>query len=199
MLAPMACFRLFALVFGLSILGSLGGPAVAADSAKKLSPHEQHDEALDVLFAKLQRASNEDVAKVTEQKIWELWSQSDSATADVLLGQAERAMNAGDSTSSMDILDSVIASYPTYAEAWNKRATLNFMLGKYDASLADTQKVLDLEPRHFGALSGQGMIYQAQEKWGPALDAFREALAINPNMPSVKNAIHELEKRLREI
>ena len=93
----------------------------------------------------------------------------------------------------------MIASYPSYAEAWNKRATLNFMVGKYKASLSDIEKVLDLEPRHFGALAGRGMIYNAQEEWSLALDAYRDALAVNPNMPSVKSAIKELEKRLQDI
>jgi Tfp pilus assembly protein PilF len=73
------------------------------------------------------------------------------------------------------------------------------MIGNYDTSLADIEKVLDLEPRHFGALAGRGMIYQAQQKWSAALAAFREALSMNPNMPGVKNAIHELEKREQDI
>lgn len=167
--------------------------------AHKLTPHQLRDDTLDRLFARLQRASSEDDAKLTEQKIWEMWSQSDSVTADVLLNQAVVAMNSGDNKSSFNILNRVIKIYPNYAEAWNKRATLNFMIGRYDESLADIDKVLDLEPRHFGALSGRGMIYQAQEKWGDALDAFREALKINPNMSAVKNAIHELEKRERAL
>ncbi len=195
-------FRFLALVLSLSLLGA---PVWAGDTAtepvpvKKLTPHEMRDETLDILFGSLRKAGNERAAKATEQKIWEVWSQSDSATADVLLGQAVVAMNAYDSASSRAILDQVVESYPTYAEAWNKRATLNFMVGEFDASLADIDKVLELEPRHFGALSGRGMIYQAQEKWGPALQAFKDALAINPNMQSVKDAIADLEKRQPEI
>jgi tetratricopeptide (TPR) repeat protein len=195
-------FRFLALVLGLSLLGA---PVWAGDTAtepvpvKKLTPHEMRDETLDILFGSLRKAGNERAAKATEQKIWEVWSQSDSATADVLLGQAVVAMNAYDSASSRAILDQVVESYPTYAEAWNKRATLNFMVGEFDASLADIDKVLELEPRHFGALSGRGMIYQAQEKWGPALQAFKDALAINPNMQSVKDSIADLEKRQPEI
>jgi tetratricopeptide (TPR) repeat protein len=186
------------LAFGFLTFGSLA-QAEENTAAHKLTPHEMRDDTLDSLFAKLQRASNEDDARQTELKIWEVWSQSDSVTADVLLTQAVVAMNAGDNKSSFNILNRVIEIYPNYAEAWNKRATLNFMIGRYDESLADIDRVLDLEPRHFGALSGRGMIYQAQEKWGAALDAFREALKINPNMASVKNAIHELEKRERAL
>jgi tetratricopeptide (TPR) repeat protein len=184
--------------FGLVSAGSF---AQAEENAvgRKLTPHEMREDTLDGLFAKLQRASNEDDAKLTEQKIWEAWAQSDSVTADVLLSQAVAAMNAGDNRASFAILNQVIATYPDYAEAWNKRATLNFMIGRYYDSLADIDKVLDLEPRHFGALSGRGMIYQTQEKWSEALSAYRQALKINPNMSSVKAAIQQLEKRERDL
>jgi tetratricopeptide (TPR) repeat protein len=166
---------------------------------KNFTAREMREETLDRLFASLHKASDEQAAKAKEEKIWELWSRSDSPTAEVLLGQAVVAMNAAENAASLEILDRIIAAYPSYAEAWNKRATLQFMLGNYDASLRDIDKVLDLEPRHFGALAGRGMIYQRQEKWGPALDAFREALKMNPNMTGVKNAIQELEKRERDI
>jgi tetratricopeptide (TPR) repeat protein len=166
---------------------------------KNLTTREMREETLDRLFASLHKASDEQAAKATEEKIWELWSRSDSPTAEVLLGQAVVAMGDSENAASLEILDRIIAAYPSYAEAWNKRATLQFMLGNYDASLRDIDKVLDLEPRHFGALAGRGMIYQRQEKWGPALDAFREALKMNPNMTGVKNAIQELEKRERDI
>jgi tetratricopeptide (TPR) repeat protein len=190
------------IAFGFAIFAA---PGLARDGEetniplKNLTTREMREETLDRLFASLHKASDEQAAKATEEKIWELWSRSDSPTAEVLLGQAVVAMGDSENAASLEILDRVIAAYPSYAEAWNKRATLQFMLGNYDASLRDIDKVLDLEPRHFGALAGRGMIYQRQEKWGPALDAFREALKMNPNMLGVKNAIQELEKRERDI
>ena len=202
MFSAMSHFRILALVIGLSVFAL---PAMAREgdeagvAVEKLTPQQQREESLDVLFARLQQSASETIARDVEQKIWTLWSQSDSPTADVLLRQAVAAMDAQDSASSFAILDRVIASYPSSAEAWNKRATLNFMIGKYKASLNDIEKVLDLEPRHFGALAGRGMIYNAQEEWSLALDAYRDALAVNPNMPSVKSAIKELEKRLQDI
>jgi tetratricopeptide (TPR) repeat protein len=183
---------------GLLAAGSFG-QAEEAKGPPKLTPHQLRDDTLDSLFAKLQRASNEEDAKAAELKIWETWAQSDSVTADVLLRQASVAMGVGDNRSSLSILNRVIELYPTYAEAWNKRATLKFVIGRYDESLADIEKVLELEPRHFGALSGRGMIYQSQKKWTEALAAYREALAINPNMASVKNAINEIEKSQRDL
>jgi tetratricopeptide (TPR) repeat protein len=167
--------------------------------APKLSAQETREVALDRLFASLHKASDEQAAKAVEQKIWELWSRFDSPTAEVLLGQAVVAMGASENTASLEILDRVVASYPTYVEAWNKRATLNFALGNYEASLRDIDKVLDLEPRHFGALAGRGMICQQQKNWAAALNAYREALSMNPSMTGVKNAIQELSKRERDV
>jgi tetratricopeptide (TPR) repeat protein len=173
--------------------------AEEAAAAPKLTPHQMRDDTLDSLFAKLQQASNDVDAKVIEQKIWAAWVQSDSVTADVLLKQAEAAMGVGDNRASLTILNQIIATYPTYAEAWNKRATLKFMIGRYDESLADIEKVLDLEPRHFGALSGRGMIFASQKKWSDALMAYKSALAVNPHMESVKNAIQLIEKTQPEL
>ena len=94
---------------------------------------------------------------------------------------------------SVETFTQLIAIAPELSEAWNKRATLYFMMGRYEESLADIDRVLDLEPRHFGALAGRGMIYRKQENYGAALEAFRRALAINPNMPGVKDAISEID------
>ena len=184
---------------------ALASPVLARDGAeanipsKNLSAQEIREESLDRLFASLHRSTGEQAARATEEKIWELWSRSDSPTAEVLLGQAVVAMKASENAASLEILDRIIAAYPSYAEAWNKRATLNFLLGNYETSLADIEKVLDLEPRHFGALAGRGMIYQRQGKWSEALAAFREALRMNPNMTGVKNAVEELSKREQDI
>ena len=200
--AAMGYSRVLCILFSLA---AMAGPGLARDGAEtnipvqNLSAQEIRDETLDRLFASLHRASNEQVAKATEDKIWELWSRSDSPTAEVLLGQALVAMGESENAASLEILDRIIAAYPTYAEAWNKRATVQFLIGNYYASLSDIEKVLELEPRHFGALAGRGMIYERQGKWSDALEAFREALIMNPNMTGVKNAIHELEKRERDI
>jgi len=178
------------------------GPGLAQDSAvptEKLTAQETREAALDRLFASLHKASDEQAAKAVEEKIWELWSRFDSPTAEVLLGQAVVAMGAAENAASLEILDRIVAAFPTYTEAWNKRATLHFALGNYDASLKDIDKVLDLEPRHFGALAGRGMIYQRQENWTAALNAYREALSMNPSMTGVKNAVQELSRRERDI
>ncbi len=101
---------------------------------KNLTAQETREVALDRLFASLHKTSDEQAAKAVEEKIWELWSRFDSPTAEVLLGQAVVAMGASENAASLEILDRIVAAYPAYAEAWNKRATLQFVLGNYDAS-----------------------------------------------------------------
>ena len=202
MLRAMRHSRILVMALGLVIFAAPGLAQGSADSdipTQKLTAQDAREVALDRLFASLHKASDEQAAKAVEEKIWQLWSRFDSPTAEVLLGQAVVAMDASENAASLEILDRIVASYPTYAEAWNKRATLHFMLGNYEASLRDIDKVLDLEPRHFGALAGRGMIYQRQEKWSEALNAFREALSMNPNMTGIKDAIQELSKRERDI
>lgn len=190
------------LALGLAVFAAPGLAQGGADGdvpTQKLTAQETREVALDRLFASLHKTSDEQAAKGVEEKIWELWSRFDSPTAEVLLGQAVVAMGASENIASLEILDRIVASYPTYAEAWNKRATLHFALGNYDASLKDIDKVLELEPRHFGALAGRGMIYQTQENWSAALNAYRDALRMNPSMTGVKNAVQELSKRERDI
>ena len=194
--------RFYCILFSLVVLT---GPGAARDgvainlSTQNLSAQATRDETLDRLFASLHQAPDAQVAKATEDKIWELWSRSDSPTAEVLLGQAVAAMGESENAASLEILDRIIVAYPTFAEALNKRAILQFLLGNYDAALSDIAKVLELEPRHFGALAGRGMIYEQKEKWSDALAAFREALIMNPSMSGVKDAIRELERRERDI
>ena len=177
------------------------GQGVHAPTApiQRKSPAETRADRLDALLAKLHRETARGDALSAERDIWELWMASDSPTAEVLLQQATKAMNDGAPEPALAILNRLTGAYPDFAEAWNKRATLHFMMGNFDASLADIDKVLDLEPRHFGALSGRGMIHQRQKNYGAAITAYQDALAINPNMPSVKDAIKELEKIERGI
>jgi tetratricopeptide (TPR) repeat protein len=128
-----------------------------------------------------------------EQKIWSLWMQSDDAEQDKILGNASAAMGGGDYRLAEVMLSQLIAQNSSYAEAWNKRATVYYLTGRFDESLADIEKTLELEPRHFGALSGKGMILVKQNKMTEALKAYEEAAAINPHMPGVRAAIKQLK------
>jgi tetratricopeptide (TPR) repeat protein len=162
----------------------------------ELSTEEQRQELLDRLFGRLKTAKSEREGQIVEQSIWRLWMRSGSPTDDLLLEQASKSMNARQYDRALDILDTIIEHSPEFAEAWNKRATVNYLVGRLDQSLADIDKVLELEPRHFGALSGRGMIRRDKGDEQGALEAFREALSINPFMSSVREAVESLEKEL---
>ena len=161
----------------------------------RAAPSDQQlaQDLLDRLFGQLHAAKDEASAKIIEDAIWKLWSRSGSPTADVLIVQAVQAMEAGQRQTALRILDTVIEDQPTFAEAWNKRATLYYMMGDYDRSLADIAHVLELEPRHFGALTGLGTILNDRGKKAEALKAYRRALAIDPFLEGAKKALQQIE------
>ena len=116
--------------------------------APTLSKEEMREDLLDSLFARLRTANSEREAKITEEAIWKMWMASDSPSAEALLQQATRAMGSRENEAALTILGTLVSIRPDFAEAWNKRATLYFMMHKFPESLADIDKVLDLEPRH---------------------------------------------------
>jgi tetratricopeptide (TPR) repeat protein len=166
-----------------------------ASKARKLGPAELRSEMLDRLFARLHMVKAENEAAAIEEQIWKIWLISDSATAQALMNQAVVAMSARDLDAALKMLNGLVKVHPDFMEAWNKRATLYFVQGRFEASISDIDKVLELEPRHFGALAGLGMIKERQGDSEAALVAFRAALAVNPHMPGVIEAVKDIEKR----
>ncbi len=155
-------------------------------------------EVLDSLFGKLHNEKSEKRAKRIAGAIWKIWSRSGSPTADLLLVQAERAMASGKQTIAISILSTVIEQYPEFTEAWNKRATAYYIANDFDRSLADIKEVLNREPRHFGALSGMGLIYQQLGEKKKALSAFRRALAIHPLLKDARAAVKRLVGKVEQ-
>jgi tetratricopeptide (TPR) repeat protein len=180
-------------LFTLAILLSLTSPTLAVEDAKSRS------QQLDSLFGELHNATAPDATAKIEADIWAIWAHNDSATAEQLLRQGVAAMNAHEYSAAEQTLIQLIETYPDFSEAWNKRATLYFMQGRYDASLIDIEHVLELEPRHFGALAGKAMILRAQKRTGEAIKVLKETLTINPHMQSVIQAIKDLEKSQPDI
>jgi tetratricopeptide (TPR) repeat protein len=172
----------------LALTLALLSPALAEDASK------MREQQLDKLFGSLHQVSAPTNPDKIISDIWAIWARNDSPTAELLLRQAVAAMNANEQDAAEKTLIQLVETYPTYAEAWNKRATLYFMEGRYDASLIDIERVLELEPRHFGALAGKAMILRAQGKNIEALKVLKETLSINPHMASVIQAIKDLEK-----
>lgn len=195
----MRLFLAFTIFASLNV-SSFADTTVVSNSAstsvevQKLTPAQQRAVRLDQLFGELhQQGVGENVVQA-ETEIWRLWAKNDSPTAEALIANASIAMAVKDYDASEQILVQLIESYPTFAEGWNRRAILYFAMKRYDASLIDIGHVLELEPRHFGALAGKGMILREQGKHDEALAAFKEALAMDPHMETVKAAIKDLEK-----
>jgi tetratricopeptide (TPR) repeat protein len=168
-------------------------PAPAApDSAQSAGKSPSIDSLFDELRTETTRSGGMRIA----QQIWAQWNKSGSATVDLLMGWAGEAMQAEKNILAEDLLTQVIVIAPGYAEAWNRRATLYFSTGKISESIADIERVLEIEPRHFGALSGLGIILQRTSQERKALDVWKRVLAIYPSNQSAQKAVIELEEEL---
>jgi tetratricopeptide (TPR) repeat protein len=162
----------FRLLIGLAAALMLSLPPALADDAEQA--------VLDKLFAALRAAPDAQSARTIDRQIWLVWT---TPSDPVLRGRINEVLTAramGDLGGAVTLLDRLVVDYPDYAEAWNQRATMYYMLGELDASIADCAKVLELEPRHFGALSGRALIYLQQGRRALALKDMATALKIHP-------------------
>ena len=172
----------------LVLVVGLAGPSVA----------RQDDPRLDRLFETLRGLEHPAPREVRaiEAQIWTIWGESGSETIDLLYASGIDAMRERRLTDARDIFAEIIALDPTFAEGWNKRATVHFLLRDYDQSIADVERTLALEPRHFGALAGLGQIYVRLDRPKDALGAMREGLKVHPHMPGVEAFVEELRKMI---
>lgn len=191
--APPACDRrrgmaragnlLFSLALTLLALLFLSNPSRAAgmddDTSRHLSASERRTE-LSRLYDELKGARSETEGRRIENLIWQAWMVGPTAEISQMMQEALTARRVADYDKATAILDDVIARAPDYAEAWNQRATLRFLEGDLDGSLEDIDRVMELEPKHFAALSGRGLILLHQGRTRLAHKALREAVAINP-------------------
>jgi tetratricopeptide (TPR) repeat protein len=147
---------------------------------------------VDDLFHRLQASSDPQEARGIAGVIERFWLHSGSDTADLLMERAIAAMQTKQFDLALTLLSRIIELEPDWAEAWNKRATLRFELDDLNGSMQDIQKVLSLEPRHFGALSGMAMILQREGLDKRALQAFRRLLDVYPTMESIRDIVDKL-------
>jgi tetratricopeptide (TPR) repeat protein len=152
--------------------------------------------SLDFLFGALKAAPDEDSAKSIEERIWAQWLASGSDTTNLLMGRAKQAAEAGDQNLAIRLLDAVVEIKPRYVEGWNRRATVFFLKKDYAAALKDLRKVLTLEPRHFGALAGLGLIMQEIGSDKDALSAYRRAVEIYPHLKGMADKIKSLAEKV---
>jgi tetratricopeptide (TPR) repeat protein len=177
-----------------------GQPAFSAE--QKTAPTEQGKPAetkqarLDELFSKLKRERNEKAAERIAGQIWQEWFASGSDSIDLMMQWAQNAIEQQKFDVALDFLDEVITLSPDYAEGWNRRATLHFMMSNYAKSMSDIDHTLSLEPRHFGALSGMAQILKSTGNKEAALRAWQRVLDIYPMMRNAQSEVATLSEEL---
>ena len=160
---------------------------------------ENREEELNKLFNQLKNTYNNLSAKEIESKIWKLWTTHPSEqTLTDLLEKGSYYMSQNQLTSAHNVFSKAIELDPNWAEAWNKRATVLYLMGNYDLSQNDIDMVLSLEKRHFGALAGQGLVQTALNNYQSAINSYKEVEKIYPTMQSPKLMIPKLKELIKK-
>ena len=195
--------RFLASLFAAVLAVGLAAPALAAPGDQVLPPKKlphvprgNPTRNLDFLFGALKVAPDDVTAKAVEQRIWALWSHSSSDTTMLLMARVQDAIEAKDLDLALKLLSAVIKIKPKYVEAWNRRATIYYMKKDYGRALADIHEVLRREPRHFGALSGLGLIMQDIGDDKQALEVYRRTLAIYPRIQRIPELVKTLQEKV---
>ena len=157
---------------------------------------DQKSEDLPELFGKLQQADSSKQAILIETEIWKKWYERDEDDGGKNMSNAIGAMSSGRYTVALSLLDQLVTKESDFAEAWNRRATVHYLLGNYKQSLSDIEQTLTLEPRHFGAIAGIGMIMLKMGETEKALHAFERVLDISPKNAGATKSVKELESKL---
>lgn len=169
--------------------------ALAACGPNASAP-TRSDPELDALFAQLEQAPDAEAAAGIEQQIWLRWSDSGSPTVNVLLERAAAAESDGDAELATRFLDQASDLAPEYAEPWNRRANLAYREEDYRGAIAAINETIEREPRHFGAYTGLGLIYEELNRHREALDAYRAALSYHPYYEPALQGVRRLEPRV---
>ena len=151
---------------------------------------------LDELFSELKRERNEKAAERISGRIFAVWNQSGSANIDLMMQWAQKAIEAKKYDVALDFLDQVTVMRPDFAEGWNRRATVHFLMDNFAKSMVDIEHTLELEPRHFGALSGMARIMKNRGRDQLALNAYERVLTIYPMMRSAQGEVATISEEL---
>jgi len=173
-------------------------PAIGAETSPPPSakPAATPEGRLETLFGELKRERNERKAERIAARIFEEWNRSGSASVDLMMQWSQKAMQEEKFDVALDFLDQVVTLSPTYAEGWNRRATVHFMMRSFGKSMADIDRTLQLEPRHFGALAGLAQIMKERGSKEMALDAYQRVLDIYPMMRNAQNEVATISEEL---
>lgn len=166
-------------------------PVVAQPSA-----FETSQQRLAKLFDALKRERDPDVARGIAERIQREWQDSGSPTVNLLVRWADKAVAEEKNVAALDFLDEAIRLRPDYVEGWNRRATLHFKLGNYRKSMSDINRVLEIEPRHFGAIAGMAAIMSGTGRDSLALTAWERFLAIYPSERRAQKELGDLAEKL---
>jgi len=150
---------------------------------------DQNDQSLEGYFEQLQNASSNAETQAIQNQIWQAWLSAPDENSTYLMSQLNSAMAAGQHQLALLLSNQLIDSTPKFAEAWNKRATVYYLLGDHKLSVADIKETLVLEPRHFGALSGLGLIFMSAGQYEAALDVFNKVLEISPSSDNALGSV----------
>ncbi|MEM7206368.1 MAG: tetratricopeptide repeat protein [Pseudomonadota bacterium] len=171
---------------------------VAAIIAPAQGIADQTDERLPALFETLRSTTSETIREETEDAIWTIWFASGSDEIDRMMEEARQAVQAGELRAAELIYSEVIEKAPLYSEGWNRRATVRYYQRDFDGSLDDIEQTLALEPRHFGAIWGMGMILGLQKNFPNAIAAFERLLEIKPNARDARPRIELLKQEMNK-
>ncbi len=189
---PVTVAASFALLLA-SPLTALAQTEAAKPAASSLT---EAADPLDSLFSELKRERDTNQAKRISERIWARWRDSGSATTNLLLQWADKAMADKKNSLALDLLDQVVVLMPDFAEGWNRRATLHYAMGNHSKSMADINRVLSLEPRHFGAMAGMAAILDASGNDALALRAWEQMLEVYPANKQAQTKVGELADKL---
>ncbi len=159
---------------------------------------DQTDSRLDDLFVTLQNSEDTMELQEAESTIWEIWYDSGEQDIDSMMKEARKAVTAGEYAIAEEIYSQVIDRLPEFSEGWNRRATIRYYRRDYQGSLQDIHQTLVLEPRHFGAIWGLGMILGWQREYGAAIAAFERLLEIKPNSGDAQPRIDMLRQEMQK-
>ncbi|OAP37832.1 hypothetical protein AU381_13755 [Sinorhizobium glycinis] len=173
-------------------LSQAAEPTPQTETASLTTPKQR----LDALFLDLKKERDESKARELADRIRLEWQESGSATVNLLMQSADKAITDDKKPVALDILDQVIVLAPSYVEGWNRRATLHYQMGNYRKSMSDINRVLAIEPRHFGAIAGMATMLEAAGKNELALRAWQQFLDIYPSDRKAQEQFGELAERL---
>jgi tetratricopeptide (TPR) repeat protein len=161
------------------------------------APASQTDKRLDAIFERLSSTDSKSEAAELTNMVWAIWHESDNETVNSFMSKGIEEMAQRNFEAAVASFSKVVEVDSNFAEGWNKRATVYYLMGDLESSIRDVDRTLILEPRHFGALSGLGLIFLGLDEGWEALKAFEAALRVNPHLAGPQAHVKELKRHLR--